>query len=544
MKRTAKYLKMAFRNLGRHRIKTVLTALAIVVGITLFIWMDAFLLGADLDSRRNLVNYETGAAKIYSNEYYQKKDELPLYESFTDYEKIISDLENNGYYTAPHAVFVGSLKSQNQELPFKMIGIDPEKEKNVFKYHLFTEPPHRFEKNIFQNFIMPNIKNSQDKVFILNSFVLNESDGYYYIKNSKNNKKLQNLNNRIDSINNQIKNTRIDSNLSALQEKLKKLQSDKYQMEKLRQRAFLDKLKNIFKKIPYYNFVENGKREILIGVKGAKDLNVEIGDDVKLFTIIDKKDDYGNIRHIHQAIDLKIAGIVNSPNPKTNGYIAYLPLDILQDENGILLEGHITEISIRKKGIPDFSLSVKEESPYYIKQSLDNELPDNLVLVSWEEDAKDYLAISSSKRIGNTILLSLLFLIAFIGIANTMLMAVFERTKEIGMMRAIGMRDRDIIYLFLVESGLIGFIGSILGVTIGIILNYYMVTYGIDYTFIMEKMNVRDFGYRVVGIFRAAWNWPTIILSGIITTIIASICSYLPAKKAIKMSIVDTLRFE
>ncbi|MCK4797820.1 MAG: ABC transporter permease, partial [Spirochaetes bacterium] len=214
-------LSIAFKNLGRHKVKTILTSSAIIISIGLFIFMDALLYGMDIDSRRNLINYETGAAKIYSKAYFEKKDELPMYESYGDYEPIIKKLNEQAYNAAPRAVFVGSLLSVDQELPFILIGIDPQKENTVFKYHKFLEQDSRF--------------------------------------------------------------------------------------------------------------VQNGQFKIIIGVKGAKNLNVGIGDKVRLSTTIDIKDEKGKIKHIHQLIDMSIGGIVNSPNPKTNGNIAYLPLDILQD---------------------------------------------------------------------------------------------------------------------------------------------------------------------------------------------------------------------
>ena len=427
-------LSIAFKNLGRHKVKTILTSSAIIISIGLFIFMDALLYGMDIDSRRNLINYETGAAKIYSKAYFEKKDELPMYESYGDYEPIIKKLNEQAYNAAPRAVFVGSLLSVDQELPFILIGIDPQKENTVFKYHKFLEQDSRF--------------------------------------------------------------------------------------------------------------VQNGQFKIIIGVKGAKKLNVGIGDKVRLSTTIDIKDEKGKIKHIHQLIDMSIGGIVNSPNPKTNGNIAYLPLDILQDEQGIMLEGKITEICIRKKGAKEENLTSEDEQPEKIKEKLGSLLPDNLTLVSWKEDAKDFLAITRTKTVGNKFLIMMLFLLATIGISNTMLMAIFERTKEIGMLRALGMVDNQIFRLIVYEAGLIGLIGSMIGMILGVIGTYFVVKYGIDYTNILEQMDLDDFGYRIIGIFKGAWNPKTIIACVFAGPIIAAITAMFPARKAVKMQVVDALRFE
>ena len=103
-KAKVKSFDIAFRNLGRHRTKTVITVLAISIGIAAYLFIDAWLIGMNLDSRRNLVSFETGAAKIYSKAYLADKEDMPLYEGFDEYEPIIEKLKSEGYDAVPHAV--------------------------------------------------------------------------------------------------------------------------------------------------------------------------------------------------------------------------------------------------------------------------------------------------------------------------------------------------------------------------------------------------------------------------------------------------------
>ena len=424
-------MTLSLRNLSRHKGKTAITMIAIIVGLSLYIFVDAWLLGIDIDSQRNIVNYETGSVKIYSKAYFEKKSELPMYETFKDYQPIMDNLEQNGYDSTPRSVFTGTLISPDKEIPFMFIGIDAEREKKVFRY----------EK---------------------------------YIEKGK--------------------------------------------------------------------FVEKGKFEIMIGSNGAKNLKTDVGKTVRLFTIIDKKDESGVVRHITQAFELKIAGIINSPNPKLNGNIGYIPLDILQDEAGLLLEGGITELCIRKQNASETQLPGKNESPEIIKNLLGSDLPSNLTVVGWQEDAKDFLLISQSKRTSSKMFVFLLFIIAFIGMANTILMSVMERTREIGMMRAMGMTDFAILRLFIYEAGLIGLLGSLIGMFIGIIINIFMTTYGLDFTQVLEGYG--DYGYRVIGVFKSAWNFGTIFSSVIIITILSGLTAIMPTLRALKISITDALRFD
>ncbi len=67
------------------------------------------------------------------------------------------------------------------------------------------------------------------------------------------------------------------------------------------------------------------------------------------------------------------------------------------------------------------------------------------------------------------------------------MIAVYERIREIGTLKAIGMRDNEVIKLFIIEGTLIGIAGSIGGVILGVILNYLLVKYGIDWSPLLPK---------------------------------------------------------
>ena len=65
-------------------------------------------------------------------------------------------------------------------------------------------------------------------------------------------------------------------------------------------------------------------------------------------------------------------------------------------------------------------------------------------------------------------------LVGGIGIANTMFTSVLEKTKEIGIMKAIGAKNRDILLIFLLNSGMIGLVGGVGGVILGIFGSGYI----------------------------------------------------------------------
>jgi ABC-type antimicrobial peptide transport system permease subunit len=259
----------------------------------------------------------------------------------------------------------------------------------------------------------------------------------------------------------------------------------------------------------------------------------------------------GAIRHVNQLISTVVVGVVNSPNPKTNNNTAWIPLDVLQDDAGLMLEGRVTELLIRIQGADDAKIPGKAERPEAVRAAVAgtavagtaDTLPPELDIFPWEAYVQDYLAASRGDNVSYQVIIVILFILSFMGIANTMLLAILERTRETGMMRALGMSDGQLIGVYMMEAGIVGFFGSLIGIVLGCLINIPMVKYGLDFTAMTESMG-GDIGYRLTGVFRSAWNIPVIIGSGIAATILASCMAFFPTRWALNMPITESLRFE
>ncbi|MBS6560309.1 MAG: ABC transporter permease [Clostridiales bacterium] len=128
--------------------------------------------------------------------------------------------------------------------------------------------------------------------------------------------------------------------------------------------------------------------------------------------------------------------------------------------------------------------------------------------------------------------------VAAIGITNTMIMSIYERTREIGVMKALGCYVRDIRTIFLLEAGTIGFFGGVIGI---------LLSYGLS--FIINK-----FGFSLGGVGEMITEGVTsggqtsiiplwlVALALIFSTFIGLISGYYPANRAVKISALEAIR--
>jgi len=125
-------------------------------------------------------------------------------------------------------------------------------------------------------------------------------------------------------------------------------------------------------------------------------------------------------------------------------------------------------------------------------------------------------------------------LVAAVGVINTMVMATLERTREIGIMRAVGATKKTIRRLFRVEAGLLGFIGGLYGVIIS-----FGFAFGLNQ--ILNKQ-LSDSGIANRNLVSISPQVALVVL--LITTLIGMLAGSLPARRAANMDPVEALRYE
>ncbi|MCL5019922.1 MAG: ABC transporter permease [Patescibacteria group bacterium] len=258
--------------------------------------------------------------------------------------------------------------------------------------------------------------------------------------------------------------------------------------------------------------------EAIIGRELAAQFNLHPGDTLTVLTRTPSGAMTGT--------NARIIGIVDLMRGQLNK-VFFLPLSKVQSM--LDMEGDVTEIAVFLKDGKTY-----EETARFI-----NNLPiikGNYQALTWTQAG----AVETILPIMNAaifILESLFLIVAILGIINTILMSVLERTKEIGVMEALGMKPWRVLVLFILEGMFIGVCGGILGMLLGSGLGYYLEVYGLTLGKYVENfpIPVRQVIYGDLT--------PSIILKSFFLGISASIvAAFLPALKAARMVPTRALR--
>jgi len=157
-----------------------------------------------------------------------------------------------------------------------------------------------------------------------------------------------------------------------------------------------------------------------------------------------------------------------------------------------------------------------------------------LELKTWEDLALRYHQVRNLlQNIFNVVTL-IVSVIAVLGVANTLTMAVFERTREVGTIMAIGTKRRGVVALFLTEGFLLGVLGGLLGLAVGIGLAKLISTHGIPMA--PPPGSTRAFIARI-------WVIPQVLgLAFTLSLLTALLSSFYPAFRASRLNVVEALR--
>lgn len=398
-------VKLALKNLTRHKRRTLVTASVIALGLFMFVVIDSLMAGMEEKSFNNIIDLETGHIQLTHPAYWEEREQLPLENLFFMDPLLKETVQSMPHFggMASRFKFPANLNNGVDELPIVAVGMEPAEEAEVLTIAEFV----------------------------------------------------------------------------------------------------------VEGKMP-----EPGEYQAVLGKSLADLMDLQIGDTLTL--VLRTKDGTFN------TLDAEIVGLLHTSHPTINDSMVFVPLNLAQQV--LNLEGYVSEVMVRLE-----DKKYTETAAAELNQALGSERPD-VSAHTWRESAQAMIAMGEAQDIENAVIISIILILAAAGIINTVILSALERLEETGMMKAMGMREREIIFVYVAEAAGIGLLGGIIGCALAALGVWLLTDFGIDLSWF--GMGDFDWGIPIAGKFYGAWNFGAFTFSFFFGFAVALLSSILPARWA------------
>lgn len=263
-----------------------------------------------------------------------------------------------------------------------------------------------------------------------------------------------------------------------------------------------------------------GSREIVLGARLADSLGAQLGDEILV---------YGVAYSLETAYELfTLVGTLKLPNPEFERNLAVIDLADAQDF--YVYGDRLTEIAVRLESARDVGL---------VRDALAVGLTD-VEVHTWDElmpELEQFVVLDDA---GMYIMLVILIVVVGFGILNTILMAILERVRELGMMMALGLRPAAVFRVVYWESIFVAGVGLVIGLALAIPTVAYFVANPIPLTGESMSGMAEMIGMEPVMTFELELLNP--VVSALTILVVGIIAAFYPALKASRGRPVDALR--
>ncbi|HET7839468.1 MAG TPA: FtsX-like permease family protein [Rectinemataceae bacterium] len=412
--------KIALRNTVRHRRRTIITAIVMTAGISVFIAFDSMLSGMDRMAVDNLAQYTVSSLKVRNPAYVEDIQASPLDKPLSDPEAALRAIRAEGLSATARIRFIAKLSNYTDEIPLLADAVDPRTDASVFA---------------------------------------------------------------------------LARSISA--------------------GSWLDGA---------------ASKSVVLGAALADELKIKVGDSVLVSA--------QTVNDTTNADEYSVVGLVDTPAPEVNRSGLFMPMAAARE----LLAapetrgGFATEVdaALPREPTLNTTLAEGEKAAAALRAQLPGARVDPISFL-----ARDYLSVRTAKAKYSFVLVFVVLIIAAVGIVNTILMSVYSRVREIGVLRAYGMTPKDIARLFTLEGLALGLVGSALGVGLGALLDWLLISQGINLDPYADAMG----SLPLSGVLRGEWNLTTMAFGFVFGVVVSLVAARIPARRAAKLEPTDALRF-
>lgn len=226
---------------------------------------------------------------------------------------------------------------------------------------------------------------------------------------------------------------------------------------------------------------------------------------------------------------LQVRGIFNTGDQGHDNGLVLVPLHWLQ--RLLVLPGRWHEVSVR---IEQPLLAAETAA------ALRQQLPESLEVLDWGEMLPEMREVVASYDVSRMIIVIILYIATGLGILNTFFMSVLERTREFGVLMAVGMRPGQVRLMVLLETLAMGLISLFIGVGLGVSLSLYMAYVGIDLSGNLTPITYA--GGTILPRLHAVLEISNILIPALVLLLVCLLAGFLPANRAARMQPVVAIR--
>lgn len=248
------------------------------------------------------------------------------------------------------------------------------------------------------------------------------------------------------------------------------------------------------------------RNEIAVSTAFVEEYNLAIDDVVKINVPLRGEE------------DMVIKGIYDFNVGAVNNLWVFTTLDTVQTlvEEGLVVTSIETQLD---------DVFLADTLALEVQNKLDN---DSLEVTNWIDENGDLLVGLEAQSSSSLMIQVFVTISVVLGITSVLAITVIQKSKQIGILKAMGIEDRDASLIFLSEGFLLGILGAIGGVLLGLLLSYVFSTFALD-----------EAGNPVVPLLIE----PTFIaISALVAVFSASFASVIPARKSSKLSVIEVIR--
>ncbi|MBN1957477.1 MAG: ABC transporter permease [Desulfuromonadales bacterium] len=226
---------------------------------------------------------------------------------------------------------------------------------------------------------------------------------------------------------------------------------------------------------------------------------------------------------------LTVRGVFRTGDAGHDNSLALVPLIWLQ--NILTLPGQLHEIAVRTN---------QPLNAAVLAERFRKRLPDSLEILDWGQMLPEMREVVASYDVSRMIIVTILYIATGLGILNTFFMSVMERTREFGVLKALGMKPGQIRWMVFLETLFMGCLALVCGVVVGVALSLYMARFGIDLSGTLTPITYA--GGTILPRLYAVIEPANIIIPAACLLFVSLLAGFFPARRAARMQPIDAIR--